>query len=777
MNPLLEAALQYAARGWKIIPLHSIRNGQCTCRKQAECDAPGKHPRIKTGKGHCEFASCDPAQVEQWWRKWPDANVGAATGQASGFVVIDLDGAEGVAKLVELVRQHGKLPVTLQSESGRVGGGRHLFYAWNASSATNSGQGLDIRGDHGLVVLPPSMHASGQRYRWVDAAVPLARGEPWLLDWFQNRDGQKVPRPAQAGPGFGPLPPWSAPARGIAESFSAGDERAPIEDIVAALAVIPNPDLGWDAWKAILMAVWASCGGADEGLAVFEPWCRKSRKHTSEGMQAAWARATASPPRYTGFGALVLKARESIEGWTPPSRMPREITPELPDKILNANGNHALPEQLTQETSSNPLIKLNEQYAVIGNIGSKCLVLSWVNSHVAEDIKVPCFQTFKSFSERYANRYVKIDDESKQLGAYWLKWTGRKSFDGIDLVPNAPAILPGNYLNLWKGFAVEPKAGHWNLMQEHIYHILASGDAELAKYIFWFAAWAVQHPGERAEVALVFRGGKGSGKGTFANAIRALFGQHGLQIFNSKHLVGAFNGHLRNCLLLFADEAFWAGDKQGESVLKGMLTERELFIEQKGVDAMPWRNRLHVIMAANAEWAVPASHDERRYVVCDVSDKRIGDEKYFNALHAEASNGGLAAMLGALLRVELDGWHPRRIVQTEGLRRQKERSLKPIEAWWAAFLDDGVLPNTIAAKPNLIPAAILLNMVREYAPRAEINPTVLGRFLADRLAERLHREEGNMWKMPPLDKARREWENRYRGWVWRENYSEWKRNS
>jgi hypothetical protein len=94
---------------------------------------------------------------------------------------------------------------------------------------------------------------------------------------------------------------------------------------------------------------------------------------------------------------------------------------------------------------------------------------------------------------------------------------------------------------------------------------------ESAAYILKFAAWCLQNPGERAEVALVFRGEKGTGKGTFARALKDIFGQHGLHIFSAKHLTGNFNAHLRTCLLLFSDEAFWAGDKQGESTLKGLL--------------------------------------------------------------------------------------------------------------------------------------------------------------------------------------------------------------
>jgi Family of unknown function (DUF5906)/Primase C terminal 2 (PriCT-2) len=600
----------------------------------------------------------------------------------------------------------------------------------------------------------------------------------FLKDFALNRT-----RLRQGAAAWQALPAWAAPARGIAAAGArAMGEPAAIEDVRAALTAIPNsaPPLprerGWDDWNRIGMAVWAASDGSAEGLAAFDAWGRKSRKWSEGAAEERWRAYAGCPPDSIGFGSLVFEARQAVPGWEVPSRMPREIKPELPNKVLNANGNHALPEQLTQEKSDNPLIKLNEKHAVIADIGGRCMVLSWVNSKVDETVKVPSFQTFKSFSERYANRYVKIDDEPKQLGAYWLKWTGRKSYESLDLVPGGPALLPGNALNLWTGFGVEPKAGHWDLMQEHIYHILASGDAELARYIFRFSAWAVQHPGERAEVALVFRGGKGSGKGTFANALRTIFGAHGLHIYNSKHLVGAFNGHLRNCLLLFADEAFWAGDKQGESVLKGMLTERELFIEGKGLEAVAWKNRLHVIMAANAEWAVPASHDERRYVVCNVSGDRIGDEKYFKALHGQMMNGGLAAMLKALQRVELGDWHPRKVVLTQALQEQKERSLTPIATWWEEFLQRGILPNVVPATSNRVAAGILLHLARENSTRpTDINPTALGRFLKGWKCVKIHQKDGNSWDFPELKELREGWENKYGRWNWSEKRDAWQR--
>ena len=81
----------------------------------------------------------------------------------------------------------------------------------------------------------------------------------------------------------------------------------------------------------------------------------------------------------------------------------------------------------------------------------------------------------------------------------------------------------------------------------------------------------MQHPNRPAEVAVVLRGGKGSGKGIFGRWLRRMFGQHGMQVTNSSHLVGKFNLHLRDCIFLFADEAFYAGDKQHESVLLSLI--------------------------------------------------------------------------------------------------------------------------------------------------------------------------------------------------------------
>ena len=104
-----------------------------------------------------------------------------------------------------------------------------------------------------------------------------------------------------------------------------------------------------------------------------------------------------------------------------------------------------------------------------------------------------------------------------------------------------------------------------------------------------------------------------------------------------------------DALFLFLDEAFWAGDKQGEGTLKALITESTLMIEPKGVDSFQMPNRLKILMASNNDWVVPASADERRYFVLDVPDTRKGDKAYFSALAAAIEGDELAALLDYLL--------------------------------------------------------------------------------------------------------------------------------
>ena len=155
------------------------------------------------------------------------------------------------------------------------------------------------------------------------------------------------------------------------------------------------------------------------------------------------------------------------------------------------------------------------------------------------------------------------------------------------------------------------------------------------------------------------RGGEGTGKGILARALKHLFGQHGISVTNAKHLTGNFNGHLRDAVLVFGDEAFYAGDKAHVGVLKVIITEPTITVEAKYRDAVEMPNFVHLIMASNEKWVVPASIDSRRFFVLDVPDTRANDHAYFGAIQAELEGGGYEAMLYDLLQVNLSSFNVR----------------------------------------------------------------------------------------------------------------------
>ena len=127
-------------------------------------------------------------------------------------------------------------------------------------------------------------------------------------------------------------------------------------------------------------------------------------------------------------------------------------------------------------------------------------------------------------------------------------------------------------------------------IRDHIETVLASGNAEFPRYLIRWIAWSIQNPDKQAEVALVLIGAKGSGKGTLIRLLERIFGQHCFQVSSREEVIGKFNGHLQDCILFVADEAYWGGDKRCVGRLQAMITEPKLTIERKGIDAFEVRN-------------------------------------------------------------------------------------------------------------------------------------------------------------------------------------------
>jgi len=186
---LLQAALEYARFGWRVLPVHSTDGSPCSCGA-SNCKSPGKHPRTKNG---LKDATCDPSTIDTWWSWWPQANVGVLTGEKSGIIVLDVDprhGGDGT--LGELQKRYGRLPETLVSKTG--GGGQHYYFRYPGyhvrTRQSAVGPGLDLKGDGGYIVAPPSLHRSGERYLWAgdgfSQGAEVADPPAWLLQCIEG---------------------------------------------------------------------------------------------------------------------------------------------------------------------------------------------------------------------------------------------------------------------------------------------------------------------------------------------------------------------------------------------------------------------------------------------------------------------------------------------------------------------------------------------------------------------------------------------------------------
>ena len=176
---MYDAAIEYAKKGFAVFPL-KYRD---------------KVPLTRNG---CKDATTDAAQIKAWWQKYPNANIGLATGSVSQNVfVIDLDidedrGIDGYHSLEDWQREHGDFPETWTAITGR--GGYHLYYRGNGRIKNRAGiiDGVDIRGNGGYVVAPPSIHKNGNRYEWEYSPdeFEIAKADN-NVEYFLNHDDQK----------------------------------------------------------------------------------------------------------------------------------------------------------------------------------------------------------------------------------------------------------------------------------------------------------------------------------------------------------------------------------------------------------------------------------------------------------------------------------------------------------------------------------------------------------------------------------------------------------
>jgi len=291
---LLDAALKYALRGFRVLPLNGIRAGVCTCG-DTDCRSPGKHPL--TAHGATE-ASADEMTIRGWWSKWPTANIGLAMGDA-GCVALDVDTRNlGHLSWDALIHANGALPETPTQRSGN---GWHYLVRIDAEAVRRCrgklAPGIDVKAN-GYIVAEPSIHHSGRRYAWDDgldllAGFTPARAPVWLERMLME------PAAKTEGPSSPNLGNYTLPVQ--------------LAEAAAALTVLDAED--YHQWIEAGMALHAT-GLGDLAYQVWVEWSGRSGKFDHKVQRAKWL--SFSTKRSAGVTIKTLFSRAQSAGWKNP---------------------------------------------------------------------------------------------------------------------------------------------------------------------------------------------------------------------------------------------------------------------------------------------------------------------------------------------------------------------------------------------------------------------------------------------------------------------------
>ena len=298
--------------------------------------------------------------------------------------------------------------------------------------------------------------------------------------------------------------------------------------------------------------------------------------------------------------------------------------------------------------------------------------------------------------ERYV-KYVSVPD-------YWKTSKARITYSDYVFQPY-PAGEEHSFhyedngtlkFNTFHGWAERPRKGSWKLLEEHLFRTICGGNTREYEYLLDWFSHLFCRPHEKPGVALVIKGGKGWGKSSVFHRIKEAIGFNATVLSHSEQLVGKFNAHIRDSLLIIAEEAFFHGNKRDASALKHLITDQHTMTEAKGRDAKHTISMSRVIMVTNEELVVEATADERRYFVpsvCDWSYRKdiVNGEKgnFFPALFDEMDNGGIAAFMYDMVKRDTTLRKIVNVPNTHGLSEQRVQSMDSTMSWLYRVLRDG----------------------------------------------------------------------------------------
>lgn len=633
---------RYISEGWSVLP---IPNGR-------------KAPEVKDWVNRT-FEEADFTA---------DSNIGIRLGEPSGHLVdVDLDCAEAVAAapiiMLATPRMHGRAGV----------GVSHYWY--RAQGIDKSERWLDtegkvlveLRSTGGQTVVPTSIHPSGEQLFWLVDGRPsdLPGDVPPTVEGELLRTAARSTATAALLARHWPNGSRHVAARDVAGFLAArGLAAKEIEDIVRVAATIAKDDEIEDRARV-----------ARDTVATFD----------------AGGKTTGGPTLEASVGKEVVSLLIKWYG-----------------------SNTAVFDGLVDEMNKHRFgCRVGKDYV-----------------YGLETDSGVVFQPARALFEEYANQRVKIgskkqktkgDDgkeSSIEVPTYrtkfeiWREHPKKRSYRTVGFWPPPLTCHERDY-NLWHGFAVTPlmptEESHrstrdalqaWadqfakpkcQLYLDLMYEVICDSNQAHYDYLLKWMALTCQEPGIPIEVSVMMKGELGTGKGTFARTFGSMFGRHYTHLDRTEQLAGKFNAAISGKIVVFADEAFFAGDKKDLGSLKRLITEPTLSIERKGIDVVEENNCIHLIMATNNEHAHHASFKERRFFSLKVSSARAQDHVYFNAVNKQMREGGREALLSYLLTRSVSHDDIRHVPMTKELREQQDMSLSPEQRWWKDCLYQGTI--------------------------------------------------------------------------------------
>ena len=327
--------------------------------------------------------------------------------------------------------------------------------------------------------------------------------------------------------------------------------------------------------------------------------------------------------------------------------------------------------------------EMNRKYA-LALLGDKAAVI-WEKWDPGKGRTVPVFLSKQAVKDHLANQFVPVGMKEVPVFDVWLSHPARKTYDGVVFEPGLET--PRDF-NLWRGFTFVPDpTGDWSMFRDHVMKNAAHGDESKFQWIMCWFAQMVQKPREKPGTSITFQGKQGTGKTIIGQAIGHLMRDNYVLVDSSQQVTGNFNAHMSHALLFQADEGFFGGDPRISGRLKSIVTSETNRIEYKGKDSFEIRNYMRFLVTSNERWVVPAAFEERRFAVFNVTEGRIQDREYFEAMFRQLRSGGYEGLLHDLMHWDLTKADVGSIPATAALAEQKEQSLDTVQRFWMERLE------------------------------------------------------------------------------------------